>query len=133
MKSLFTFILVLATATTFGQAKISLDKKIYDFGTFKEGPDSTCVFNVKNEGTAPLIIVSVTKPCGCTTPSYTQAPIPPGGTGEIVVKYASDGHPGTFTKRLQVRTNDPKNDYFFITIRGNAIAKETFDKDKTKK
>lgn len=129
MRSLFTFILILTATATFGQAKLSLDKKFYDFGTFKEGPDSTCVFNVTNEGTAPLIIISVTKPCGCTTPTYTQAPIPPGGKGKIVVKYASDGHAGTFAKRLQVRTNDPKNGYVFITVKGNAVAKETKTKE----
>ncbi len=124
MKSFFTVIFIFSMLVTLGQAKVSIENDTYDFGTFKEGADSTCVFTVKNVGTSPLIIISVSKPCGCTQPSFTKAPILPGETGKVTVVYRSNGHPGTFTKRMQVRTNDPKKEVTIITIRGNAVAKE---------
>lgn len=125
MKSLFTFVLVCLSAAVFGQAQATLNKNIHNFGTFKEGADSVCVFTITNTGNQPLIIISVSKPCGCTTPDYSREPIMPGKTGTVTVKYASQDHPGKFIKNLQVKTNDPVHDVVTITITGEVIPKDT--------
>lgn len=114
---------IIATAV-FGQPKISVEHPNHDFGTFNEGVDSTHVFIVKNIGNRPLYIISVTKPCGCTSPTYSEKPIKPGETGTVTVKYKSADHPGNFKKTLQIKTNDPKKDVVTISISGNVIAKE---------
>lgn len=127
MKNILAFLLVCFTATAFAQAEVSLDKNTHDFGTFKEGADSVCVFTVTNTGNQPLVIMGVSKPCGCTSPDYSKEPIMPGKTGTITVKYSSQDHPGKFIKSLQVRTNAPKQDAFTITITGEVIPKNTND------
>lgn len=127
MKNILTLLLVCFSAAAFAQAEVSLDKNTHNFGTFNEGADSVCVFTVTNTGNQPLVIMGVSKPCGCTTPDYTKEPIMPGKSGTITVKYSSLDHPGKFIKSLQVRTNAPKQDTFTITITGDVLPKNTND------
>ena len=89
------------------QASIKFDKMIHNFGTFSENqPTQKCVFTFTNVGTAPLIINQAVASCGCTIPSYTEAPIKPGEKGEIKVTYNGTGaFPGHFKKTITVRTN----------------------------
>ena len=89
------------------QASIKFDKMIHNFGTFSEDqPTQKCVFTFTNVGTAPLIINQAVASCGCTSPSYTKAPIQPGEKGEIKVTYNGTGaFPGHFKKTITVRTN----------------------------
>ena len=64
------------------------------------------VFKFKNTGNKPLVIEQATTSCGCTVPSYTQAPIAPGKSGEIKVVYNGRGkNPGEFKKVITVRSN----------------------------
>lgn len=111
------------TTAVFGQPKISVEHPDHDFGTFNEGVDSAHVFIVKNTGDRPLIIFSVTKPCGCTKPTFSKKPIMPNKTGTVVVRYYSADHPGYFKKTLQIKTNDPKKDVFTISISGTVTPK----------
>ncbi len=56
-------------------------------GEILKGSDGVRVFRFKNMGNVPLNITNVYASCGCTVPSWPKSPIPPGGTGEIEVKY----------------------------------------------
>lgn len=88
-------------------AKIEFDATTYDFGTFSESDGNRqCVFTYTNTGTAPLVLNQVRGSCGCTVPSYTKKPTPPGGTGTIQVTYKVNGtYPGGFMKTITVRSN----------------------------
>ncbi len=94
MKSKITFlILVLASfATVMAQntPKFQFTTEVIDYGEIKKGSDGTRVFQFKNIGNAPLVIENVYSSCGCAVPSWTQTPVAPGGSGEIVVKYNTD-------------------------------------------
>lgn len=127
MKTAFTLFFTFISFIAFSQAKIAVDHPDYNFGTFNEGADSTHIFTVKNIGNKPLIIISVTKPCGCTEPTFSQKPIMPGETGTVTVLYRSADHPGYFKKTLQIKTNDPKKDVYTISISGTVIAKKAKD------
>lgn len=131
MKGLFTLVLSLITIAVMAQARASFDKTVHHFGTFNEGPDSTCVFTITNTGSSPLVIKNVSRPCGCTTPVFSTNPIQSGDSTTIVVKYSSAGHPGYFDKKLQVLTNDSEKDAVFIHIKGEVIPKELKTKDKS--
>lgn len=68
-------------------AKIEFETKVIDYGTIEKGADGVRTFKFKNTGNAPLVINNVKSTCGCTVPKKPKAPILPGETGEIEVKY----------------------------------------------
>ncbi|GIV39012.1 MAG: hypothetical protein KatS3mg033_0812 [Thermonema sp.] len=91
--------------STEGVPVIAFEETEYDFGTIKEGDVVEHVFKFKNTGNAPLKIQNATAPCGCTVPTWTKEPIPPGGTGEIVVQFNSKGKAGQQIKQVTITAN----------------------------
>ena len=106
------------------QAGIVFDKSVHNFGTFTEdNPVQTCTFTFKNTGKAPLVIIQAIATCGCTVPTYTDKPVPPGGTGIIEVTYNGKGrYPGHFKKVITVNTN-AKQRLVRLAIEGEMTAK----------
>lgn len=86
-------------------AVIHFDKTEFDFGKILQGEVVTYTFHFTNTGTAPLIITSVDKSCGCTASDFPREPIQPGGTGDIKITYDSKGHHGFQSKALVVNSN----------------------------
>jgi hypothetical protein len=68
-------------------AKIEFKTDVIDYGTIEKGANGVRTFEFTNTGDAPLIITKVSSSCGCTVPKKPDAPIMPGETGEIQVKY----------------------------------------------
>ena len=62
-------------------------------------------FKFTNVGTENLQIQSTSASCGCTVPQHTKEPVPPGGTGEIVVRYDSKGKSGQQSPVITVVAN----------------------------
>ena len=91
MKNLVAILFVgLMSLGVFAQekvAKIEFKADTIDYGTIEKGADGVRVFEFTNTGNAPLIITDVKSTCGCTVPKRPEAPIMPGQTGEISVKY----------------------------------------------
>ena len=87
------------------QAVIQFDKTEFDFGKILQGEVVSYTFHFTNAGTAPLIITSVEKSCGCTASEFSKEPIEPGKTGDIKITYDSKGHHGTQSKVLIVNAN----------------------------
>ena len=90
MKQIITFLFIgLISLTVAAQkvAKIEFKSDTIDYGTIEKGSDGVRVFQFTNTGDAPLIISKVTSSCGCTVPKKPEAPVLPGETGEIEVKY----------------------------------------------
>ena len=82
---------------------VSFDKVIHDFGDIMiaDGPQK-CTFVMKNVGDRPVAISRVVTSCGCTEPSWTEAPIMPGKSGEISVVFSNDQGPYPFNKSVTV-------------------------------
>ena len=68
-------------------AKIEFKETTIDYGTVEKGANGIRTFEFTNTGDAPLIVSKVSSSCGCTVPKKPKAPIMPGMTGEIEVKY----------------------------------------------
>ncbi len=100
--------------------KIVFDKLIHDYGTIPRRSDGTSHFRFTNRGNAPLLITGVKAACGCTVPSYTEAPVLPGQSGTIKVEYNTRIR-GEFTKTIIVSTNDPNNATVTLTVKGNVL------------
>ncbi len=114
----------------FAQAKIEFEKVVHDFGTFSEEEAFVNhAFKFKNTGNAPLVIIKAKATCGCTVPSYPKAPIAPGESGVIDVKYSAIGRPGAFNKTVKITTNGTPAETNLI-IKGNVIANPDNDNYK---
>ncbi|CAN5407204.1 DUF1573 domain-containing protein [soil metagenome] len=94
MKRTITFLILLmagfSTITAQNTPKFQFTTEVIDFGDIKKGSDGTRVFQFKNIGNAALILENVYSSCSCAVPSWTQTPIAPGQSGEIVIKYNTD-------------------------------------------
>ena len=77
----------------------------HDFGTINEGDVVEHTFSFTNTGKAPLVIVSAKGSCGCTVPKWPKEPIAPGATGEMLVKFNSNGKPNLQTKQVTITAN----------------------------
>ncbi len=80
----------------------------HDFGTINEGDVVEHTFTFTNTGKSPLVIVSAKGSCGCTVPSYSKEPIAPGGSGEMLVKFNSNGKPNLQNKTVTITANTEK-------------------------
>lgn len=88
MKNLFTLLFVgLISFAATAQAKIEFKETTIDYGTIEKGANGLRTFEFTNTGDAPLIISKATSTCGCTVPTPPKAPIMPGESGKIDVKY----------------------------------------------
>ena len=88
---------------------ISFKESKHDFGNIKQKTENNHVFTFTNTGDEPLIISNAKGSCGCTVPEYPKQPIPPGETGEIIVKYSPGKQKGSQTKTVTITANtDPE-------------------------
>jgi hypothetical protein len=76
-----------------------------DFGKIPEGQKLQVAFRFKNTGSTPLVITRVQPSCGCTVAEQPEAPIVPGGEGQIRAIFNSQGHAGVNHKTLSVIAN----------------------------
>jgi hypothetical protein len=84
---------------------VQMIDSVYDFGKVTEGEIVEFSYRFKNTGTNPLIVTNVSASCGCTVPEKPEAPIKPGETGFIKVKFNSEGRPGEAHKTVTVLSN----------------------------
>ena len=106
------------------QSQIVFKNLEHDFGTFKESAGiQTTKFEFTNKGSAPLVINAVSASCGCTSPKWTKEPVPPGEQGSIEVSYDPRNRPGSFHKRVLVRSN-AVNGTEVLRITGQVEARE---------
>jgi hypothetical protein len=113
--------LVLVAMFIFGTVsaqELSLDKEVHDYGTIDQGANGECVFTVTNTGTAPLMITNCKGSCGCTVPQCDKAPIAPGASMEIKVKYDTK-RPGPINKSVTITSNATNTPTKVIRIKGN--------------
>lgn len=131
-RTLNTFIILIlaigffnATSSEFNktESKIAVIKfktTVIDYGTVEQNSDGTRLFTFTNEGDAPLLITEVKTTCGCTVPSYSKAPILPGESGELEIKYNTKKL-GSFTKTVTVKSNSEGGNKI-LKIKGKIVA-----------
>lgn len=126
MKRFIFLLCVLATGISVtGQPVMKISASEHNFGTFKaDAGKQTFDFIVTNTGNAPLLIQNIAASCGCTTPQWTQEPIPAGGKGKITAIYDPTGRFGEkFDKTLSVYTNS-KPEIVVLHISGEVLPRE---------
>ena len=84
---------------------VQMIDSVYDFGKVAEGEIVEFSFRFKNTGNNPLIVSNASASCGCTVPEKPEAPIKPGETGFIKVKFNSEGRAGAAHKTVNILSN----------------------------
>ena len=90
---------------TVNVAKIEFEETTFDFGEVEEGEEVTDVYQFANTGKEPLLISNARSTCGCTVPDWPRNPIPPGGTGEIEVRFDTKNKKAKQTKPITITAN----------------------------
>lgn len=119
MKKIFLFICLLSlgyVAVGQGTATITFDTLVVDYGTIIKGGDGVRQFKFTNTGTADLEITQVRSSCGCTIPKKPSAPIAPGDSDVIEVKYDTQ-RVGPIRKTITVASN-ASNGMVALKIKG---------------
>ena len=88
-------------------AHIKFEQTNSNFGKVsRSGENQRCVFRFVNDGTEPLVILSVTTSCSCVKPQFSRKPIAVGEMGEIVLLVdVKKMERGVFHRVVQVRSN----------------------------
>ncbi len=108
---------------TINVPKFVFVEETFDFGTVDEGDVVTHTFKFKNEGKAPLVISNARGSCGCTVPEWPQEPISVGESGEIKVKFNTNGKKNRQKKTVTLTANTwPVKT--LISIQGQVTPKE---------
>lgn len=87
------------------EPKFQFDHEEWDFGKINEGEEVKHIYRFTNVGNEDMVISQVNATCGCTIPRWNRDPIPPGGEGEIEVKFNSKNKPGNQVKSVTVTAN----------------------------
>jgi len=97
--------------------KIEFQSSVVDYGEIVKGSDGIRIFTFVNSGDMSLEITKVYSSCGCTIPKKPEAPIAPGESGEIQVKYDTN-RVGPIRKTITVNSNASETPIVSLKIKG---------------
>jgi hypothetical protein len=103
--TLFAFAVVFNVQAQVAGPVITFTESSVNFGDLTQGDKVSHTFQLKNTGTAPLIISNVAATCGCTVPSWPKDPIAPGQSAEIQVSFNSAGKVGAQNSVVRIYSN----------------------------
>jgi hypothetical protein len=100
------------------QARLEMPASSFDFGVVARGAAAAHEFELRNSGTADLVVSDF---FGDPTTSTTgpEAPIPPGGAGKLRVELETLDIIGPTTLRVRFSTNDPAQPRVTVTVQIN--------------
>ena len=108
---------------------LAFENTVVNYGSVAQGSSPYRTVKFTNKGKTPLIIKHCESPCSCLIASASTEPVPPGGTGEIQLKY-NTALVGTFNKTVTVHSNAKKTVVLSVKgiIRAVATPKKTTKK-----
>lgn len=100
--------------------KMVIDQTVIDMGTISNSEPTQHIVKIRNEGRAPLRILSVQGSCPCITGRMDKTTILPGGTGDLIIELDPnrDVYSFAFQKSVTVRSNDPSLDFILLDVHG---------------
>ena len=100
---------------------IEFSETRYDFGKILS-QEYSHTFTFYNKGKEPLVISRVTTNCGCSSATYTQEPVSPGDSGQVVLQV--DGkmiQPGRFLRSAEVFVAGATDPSVELLFRGEVV------------
>lgn len=108
---------VLISGTAFSQS-LNFSEMTFDFGTIEEdGGKVSHTFGFSNVSEKPVVVLSSSSSCGCTTASFSRKPVAPGQSGEVTVVFDPKNYPGIVSRSVILHTSDA-SDVIRLTITG---------------
>jgi hypothetical protein len=108
-----------SAATASAQApQLVVPSKIVDVGTVSQGIVADAVFELVNEGDAPLVVKAVRPTCGCTVADFDRE-IAAGATGKVAAKLDTKDFAGPISKSILVMTDDPQAPTVTLVIKAD--------------
>ena len=96
-----------------------------DAGTIGEDDaPSEYIFRWRNEGDEPLVVLDVRTGCGCAAAKYDRRPVKSGEEGAITVVYHPKGHPGFFSRKISVYTQNGGGPSAVLELTGRVTPSE---------
>lgn len=131
MKIMMLALSVLFFSTgVFAQSKaedlVKFKETVYDFGKIKQGVPVTHDFAFTNVSGKPVVIESAVASCGCTTPTWPQAPVAKGKDDKVKAGFNAASL-GTFTKDITIKIAGAETPTK-VTIKGEVLAPEAYTK-----
>ncbi len=108
---------------TVNVAKMEFEYTEFDFDTVGQGAVVEHTFTFKNTGKEPLLISSARSTCGCTVPEWPKAPVEPGETGEINVRFDTKNKRNRQIKPVTITANTYPNTTR-VYLRGHVMVPE---------
>jgi hypothetical protein len=94
------------------QPQINVEAIETDWGHVVNGDILSRDVTVRNDGTAPLVVDSISTSCSCTSADLTPMTIEPGGTGTLHIEFDSGAHgpdlTGQLIRQVFIISNDPE-------------------------
>lgn len=106
---------------------VKFDATVFDFGTISSGNGPvTHVFEMTNEGTMPVAILSASTSCGCTRPEFPKKPVPAGETAKIKVSFLPEAQRGEIRRdiKLRLKSASGKSRRVTLKIEGVVVPEE---------
>ena len=90
-----------------------------DVGTIgEEDAPSEYRYRWRNAGEEPVVITAVQTGCGCAVARYDKRPVNPGETATIAVVFHPKGHPGWFSRKIAVYTQQARRPQAVLELTG---------------
>ena len=114
-------LLVALAGPAAAQGVAVFDAPAHDFGRLGEADVARHAFTFTNAGDAPLQLTHVEAACGCTTPSWSTDPVPPGGAGWVEVAFDPEGQAGPFERAVHVVADGAEPSAATLRISGTVV------------
>ena len=124
MSLLSLFAMPMSQAQTHNGAHLSFADSTCDFGEIsRRGKDLVREMEYVNNGSSPLVVLSVTTSCSCLKADFSRKPVAPGERGVIrIICEVRKMDAGVFHRVIRVKSNSADGVHL-ITVQGNAIEK----------
>ena len=127
MNKLLFIALLIVSSTISAQEKtdkgvFAFENETINYGIIAKNSDGNRAFVFTNVGDEPIVITQVKGSCGCTVATKPSAPILPGETAEIGVKYDTN-RLGGFSKTITITSNASEISKV-VRIKGNVVAQD---------
>lgn len=96
-----------------------LSESAFDFGSVAQGTKVVREIEIKNTGTADLLIQRLSPSCGCTATTLTSSTVKPGTSEKIKITFDTTGFFGPKKKTIAIVTNDPENPEQVFSLTGH--------------
>jgi len=98
--------------------QIEVNSTTFDFGEVWQGEPVKGEIQVKNTGTAPLVL-DVKSSCGCAVPTRPKSPLAPGEATSFTISYDTMKRRGLAHQTVTLTSNDPARPSVEIRVEGN--------------